>query len=75
MQTMSTPLTADTITDKQIEALRTEAAEHGDWAQVAVCDVALSRGTQTMVNGVVWVRHTARSECARVINDAAARHD
>jgi hypothetical protein len=36
------PTTIDTITNKQIETLRTEAGTHGDMEQVALCDRALS---------------------------------
>lgn len=48
------------ITDAQIKALRSEAASAGDTIQVEYCDDAL-RGDDD-----------ARSECARVIRDAAA---
>lgn len=34
--------TADNITDAQIQTLRAEAAQHRDWVQVAVCDVAMA---------------------------------
>jgi hypothetical protein len=47
--------TAQTIIDDTIMALRVEAGQAGDTAQVAICDRALS-GSQR-----------ARAECARVI--------
>lgn len=53
--------TYETITETQIEALRTEAGEHGDAAQVAVCDRALDGDD------------TARRECVRVIRCASAQ--
>lgn len=52
-----------TITDEQIHALSTEAAEAGDIAQVAICDRALSGD------------ETARAECSRVIAAAEAQKD
>jgi hypothetical protein len=52
-------MTTTTITDEQIEALRTEAMAAGDAEQVAICDRA-STGDEP-----------SRVECARVI--AAAR--
>lgn len=39
-------LTADTITRKQIEELRTEAAAAGDFAQVEICDRALDHASR-----------------------------
>lgn len=58
--------TTNGITDAQIRALSTEAAEHGDLAQVAVCERALDGDG------------AARAECARVIdlaNDHASGGD
>lgn len=53
------PMTARTITDSQIRALRAEAGAHGDAAMVRTCDRALAgRG--------------GRGECARAIADARA---
>ena len=49
------------ITDDQIEALRQEAGQTGDAAQVAICEQALDGDA------------TARAECARVIADAQAQ--
>ena len=63
-------ITAESITDEQIGALRQEAAEAGDMEQVDVCDMALqSRRNGTADAGdLSYLR-----ECARVINDAAAQ--
>lgn len=52
-----------TITLAQIEALRTEAGEHGDIDQVAICDRALAGDA------------SAVAECERVIRDATAQDD
>ncbi len=52
-----------TVTDEQIDALRAEAGQAGDVAQVAICDSALDGDD------------TARAECARVIADAEAMQD
>lgn len=52
-----------TITDAQIEALRTEAAAAGDDAQVALCDAALAGD------------ETARARCERAIHAAQAMAD
>lgn len=57
---MTTTTTA-TITDDQIAALSTEAAQAGDLAQVDICQAALEGD------------ETARAKCARVIADAAAQ--
>jgi hypothetical protein len=74
--------TADTITDRQIRALRDEAAAAGDEAQVIICDIALASGLTDMIDpgehraelqslGII-PEHIdadvrARAECARVI--------
>lgn len=55
--------TLDTMTETQIEALSTEAGQHGDLAQVAICARALAGEA------------TARAECLRVIRDAEAQQD
>ncbi len=52
-----------TITDSQIETLRTEAAAAGDAEQVGLCDRALDGDTG------------ARQQCAEVIDDATAQDD
>jgi hypothetical protein len=75
-------ITADTITDRQIWALRDEAAAAGDEAQVIICDIALTFGLADMIDpgehraalealGII-PEHIdadvrARAECARVI--------
>lgn len=51
------------ITDEQIEALRTEAGEHGDLAQVELCDAALGGD------------EAARARCERAIRAAQAMAD
>lgn len=68
----------ETCTDDEIEALRAEAAAHGDAERVEICDVALGRQEIACVDTdddsapVVAVRAAqARVMCARVI--AAAR--
>lgn len=60
-------ITADTITDAQIIALREEAIEHGDRLQVAYCNLALG---YTPSIALTTNRYGARAECARVIRDA-----
>lgn len=49
------------ITNSQIESLMVEAGEHGDTAQVEICERALAGDA------------AARAECERVIADAAAQ--
>ena len=51
------------MTDKQIEALRSEARSAGDDAQVALCDRALNND------------ESAIRDCARVIADAVSMAD
>lgn len=56
------------VTDEQIRALQTEAAEAGDHAQVMLCRLACGdyeTRTQTEIQA-------ARVKCARVISDAEA---
>lgn len=70
-------LTGETITGYHLRALRREAERAGDYAQVAICDVALgvafdARG-QIAVSGRTWTQAEARAECARVINEASAQ--
>lgn len=65
------------ITARQIEALRAEAAEHGDSAQVAICEIALTGDLSEALFAAVpdgdcerisaMDQATARNECARVI--------
>ena len=49
------------LTTSQIEALRAEAAQAGDFAMVDICNAALDGDSDAM------------AECARVIVDAAAQ--
>lgn len=52
-----------TITTRQVEMLRDEAAAHGDLAQVEVCDRAMEGDGNAL------------SECQRVIQSVAAQED
>lgn len=70
------------ITTAQIQALRTEAAEAGDLAMVAICDVAiygvsadLERIAATPAEWAAAIelgKRGARARCAEVIADAKA---
>lgn len=67
-----------TITDSQIRALRTEAAEAGDFEQVEICNVvlegaALPESQVREAAGRTWTRAEARAECERVIRGAQAQ--
>lgn len=82
---MTTTTETIEITDEQIEALMTEAAEDGDDLQVIICRIALATGLDETVDpgehrsalealGII-PEHidadcVARDECARVIADA-----
>lgn len=55
-------LTLDTLTDEQVETLRTESAATGDLLMVAICDIAL-------------IGEMARAEIVRVLLDADASAD
>lgn len=75
--TTSEAINADTVTNEQIEALRTEAAEHGDHAQLALCDIALGvikLGASGRLPGLsgTWTVERARAKCAEVIEYARA---
>lgn len=72
-------LTAASVTDKQIQDLRAEAVQVGDWRQVDLCDVALGirpqhtatdRGSIKDSSGRSITRAKARSACAKVISYA-----
>jgi len=52
-----------TYTDADIEQLGVEAGEHGDLAQVALCEAALAGDS------------SARAKCERVLSDADAQRD
>lgn len=77
------PLTRNTITVKQIKALRNDALEAGDYRQVDWCDIALaahehsdSEGNGLISpSGVQTTRSMARKICADVINAAAGEDD
>lgn len=76
-------VTADTITTKQIKALRNEALAADDSRQVDWCDIALaaheradSEGNDLIgPDGVQTTRSKAREVCADVINYAAGEDD
>lgn len=65
-------LTAETITDAQIEALRDEAAQHGDQPMVDTCEIAL-HGNDPEVTLVSMA--DAKALCAQAINAARAMVD
>lgn len=60
-------MTADSITNAQIEALRQDAAEHGDHEQVEVCRFARYADGEC--------QRKARQQCADVYNAAEAMRD
>ena len=69
-------ITAETITDSQIEQLRTEADAAGDDKMGRICDVALGEvkwGADLVAAGQGMSRESARAECARVIAEAQAQ--
>ena len=73
-------MTTKTITESQIRALRTEAAGSGDFAQLAICDLALDGSFDADDYTVLEARDAKRiasmsqeqaiAECARVIAEA-----
>jgi hypothetical protein len=67
-----------TITDTQIHGLRSEAANHGDTLQEAICLRALGADPSDAEPGMDLAALTmtvdeARAECERVIASAAAQ--
>lgn len=81
-------LTADTITDKQIKALRTEAGWAGDDAQVKLCDMALTyddnyedwlHTRESHKRAAAWEdvqrAYRAKHKCAQAINAARNMED
>ena len=75
MTTNTTTITAETITNAQIRALRNEAEKAGDYAQVDICDRALTReidGTQDQDGNEVARADLsvadARELCADAVN-------
>ena len=81
MTAKTEPLTADTITAKQIRALHDEAVAAGDYLMSDICQIALAAhetadeqgGDLIGPDGRVWTRTEARESCADAINEAAAR--
>jgi len=72
---MTTELTAQTITTRQIRALSREAAIAGDFDQVVLCDHAinelpLEEACKLEMSG--WSVKAARQACANAINSARA---
>lgn len=65
MSTIPDTMIPTRITAAQIDALRVEAAQAGDDAQVRLCDAALDE-THDTSQQAAWAR------CERVILDAAA---
>jgi len=75
--------TTKNLTDAQISKLRTEAGQHGDYEQVAICDLALTgafdRDDYTVLSRVQadriseMSRDDAYAAIASAINDAAAQ--
>lgn len=66
---MSNPITADTITDRQIRALMNEAIEANDAKQADLCRLALG---MTPIRAWNLTPYAARIRCARAIAAAAA---
>jgi hypothetical protein len=76
-------ITAKTISEQQIKALRSEAVQAQDFDQVAVCDLALEgeidTDDYTVLSGHMasrlrgMSRDEAYAECAQAINDARAQ--
>lgn len=68
--------TKETLTDKQIKTLRSEAVAHGDYAQADICDRAMATDTVDQDGNKIaladWTREEAREECARVIAESEA---
>lgn len=65
---MYVKITADNVTDEQIEALRAEAATYGDVAMVDLCDAALTEIDCYEVR-------SARIKCAIAIENARIRYE
>lgn len=65
---MPNTLTADTITDDRIRALRAEAVAAGDPYQVGLCDLA-----QGLEHATDMTAREARQACADAINGSLAR--
>ena len=78
-----TTLNAETITARDIRALRAEAEAAGDYRQIDWCDVCLAGREETNDDGMPLVdpdgnpttRTAAREICAAAINNARAQAD
>ena len=66
---MTTETTIETITDEQIEALRTEAGAAGDEEQVDLCRWALMSATR-YEHGMDARIANARERCVEAIREA-----
>lgn len=78
-------VTAESVTNEQIAALRDESAVAGDRAMVAICRIALGETSEDVGADMALdeaedakvcryeARVDARAECARVIADAEAQ--
>ncbi len=78
---MTTAITAETITNRQIRNLRQEAlaAVSPDYAQADICARALSDDTVDQDGNLVpyadWTLEEARQACADAVNAARAMDD
>lgn len=70
MENTTEQLTADTITDAQIEALKDEAGAAGDAKLADYCRIALN---MTPLAAWTITPYGARIECAAAIADARAQ--
>lgn len=78
-------MSTDEITDEQIEQLKTEAGEAGDMEMCRICTLALDgevSSEELSLCSPEWQarlqtmsQSEARTECQRVIRDAAAMVD
>lgn len=79
---MAKRTTIETLTEKQIRTLRTEARDAGDLRAMVICDVALGEEDDaddymTELQDVVrtWSRDDARESVVEMISDAEAARD
>jgi len=75
-----TRTTLETLTERQIYALRTESAAAGDLRMACICEIALGGdgdgaepGTDMASVAAEYDADSARAECLRAINDAGAQ--
>lgn len=79
MSNTKVAVTAETITARQIKALRDDALAAGDYMMVDVCDRALTPDSDTTDQDgneaalSDWTQGEARAECASAISDAQAQ--